>query len=80
MAHVPILIHSITGPSICKGKIFAERECLSLVAGVLVCWDFEPVDPDGWKIPAQQKTTAVALPAEDVRVRIRRRKVEDRSS
>jgi len=61
------------GPSMCKGRIFAERECLSLVAGVLACWDIEPANGKAWKIPDQRKTTAVALPVEDTRVKIKRR-------
>jgi len=62
------------GPSMCKGRIFAERECLSLVAGVLVFWDIEPADKTvGWKIPEQKKTTAVSLPVHETRVRVKQR-------
>lgn len=57
----------------CKGRVFAERECMSFVAGVLALWDIEPVDPAGWKIPEQQKQSAISLPKEDTRVRIRPR-------
>lgn len=31
------------GVDMCPGKVFAEIECLALVAGVLACWEFEPV-------------------------------------
>lgn len=62
------------GPSMCKGRVFAERECLSLVAGVLAYWDIEPADKKaGWQIPKQKKTTAVSLPVHDSRARIKRR-------
>lgn len=62
------------GFSMCKGRIFAERECLSLVAGVLVFWEIEPVDKKvGWKIPTQKKKSGVSLPDHDTRVTIRRR-------
>jgi cytochrome P450 len=62
------------GSSMCKGRIFAERECLALVAGVMMFWDIQPVDKNvGWVIPKQKKTTAVSLPVKDVRVRIKRR-------
>jgi cytochrome P450 len=62
------------GSSMCKGRIFAERECLALVAGVLMFWDIEPADMKaGWVIPKQKKTTAVSLPVNDVRVSIKKR-------
>jgi hypothetical protein len=58
----------------CKGRVFAEKECLALVAGVLACWDIEPASEEGFVVPVQIKSSAVSLPARDVRVRIRRRK------
>jgi cytochrome P450 len=62
------------GPSMCKGRIFAERECLALVAGVLMFWEIEPANKKmGWEIPGQKKTSAISLPAHDTRVRIKRR-------
>lgn len=65
------------GPSMCKGRIFAERECLSLVAGILVFWDIEPANKKaGWVIPKQKKTSAVSLPVHETRVRIKRRKFD----
>ena len=65
------------GYSMCKGRILAERECLAFVAGVLVFWEIEPADKrKGWKIPKQEKTSAVSRPAQDTRVRIRRRRFE----
>jgi cytochrome P450 len=64
------------GPSMCKGRVFAERECLSLVAGVLMFWDFKPVGEKGWVIPKQKKTSAVCLPVEDIRVRVTKRSFE----
>jgi cytochrome P450 len=64
------------GPSICKGRLFAEHECLSLVAGVLAYWDIEPVDKKGWVIPKTLKKSGVSRPEVDTRVRIKRRKFE----
>ncbi|TVY49533.1 25-hydroxycholesterol 7-alpha-hydroxylase [Lachnellula occidentalis] len=62
------------GPSMCKGRIFAERECLAAVAGVLMFWDIKAVDKKaGWVIPKQLKMSAVSKPAQDTRVRIKRR-------
>ncbi|KAG9230325.1 cytochrome P450 [Amylocarpus encephaloides] len=62
------------GPSLCKGRILAERECLALIAGILAFWDIEPAEnKKNWVIPPQQKTTAVSRPMHETRVRIRRR-------
>lgn len=62
------------GQSICKGRLFAEKEILSSLAGIMALWDLEPVGNAGWKIPRQGKATAVAKPLDDVRVRVLRRK------
>jgi cytochrome P450 len=65
------------GPSMCKGRLFAERECLALVAGVLAFWDIGPVNKKiGWVIPKQEKASAVSRPVGDTRVLIRRRSFE----
>ncbi|KAG9247871.1 cytochrome P450 [Calycina marina] len=64
------------GASMCKGRIFAESECLALVAGVLMMWEFEPAGTTGWMIPKLKKASAVSLPEVDTRVRIRRRRFE----
>lgn len=62
------------GYSMCKGRVYAEKECLSLVAGVLAFWEIEPADKKvGWVIPEQIKTSAVSRPVHDTRVRIKRR-------
>ncbi|ESZ99437.1 hypothetical protein SBOR_0199 [Sclerotinia borealis F-4128] len=68
------------GPSICKGRVFAERECLAFVAGMLMYWEIEPVAAKGekkgkWKIPGMIKTSAVGLPDKEARVRIKRKVV-----
>ena len=62
------------GRSTCKGRIFAERACLALVAGVLVCWNIEPADKKtGWVIPKQERSSAVCRPAHETRVRIKQK-------
>ncbi|KAF2841429.1 cytochrome P450 [Patellaria atrata CBS 101060] len=61
------------GKSMCKGRFFAEKECLAFVAGMLVLWDFEPVGAQEWKLPKQTKMTAVVAPKGNIRARIRRR-------
>jgi cytochrome P450 len=63
------------GHSLCKGRVFAERECLAFVASLLALWDFEPIDSRGWQIPSHVKASAVCLPASNVRVRIKLRNV-----
>ncbi len=61
----------------CHGRLLAERECLALVAGVLVSWDIEPADKNaGWVIPKQRQTSGVSKPMHDTRVRIKRRQFE----
>jgi hypothetical protein len=52
-----------------------ERTCLAFVAGTVAIWDFEPVDPKGWKIPEAKFAAGVALPKGDIRTRIRRREL-----
>ncbi|KAI9673151.1 MAG: hypothetical protein M1817_003013 [Caeruleum heppii] len=64
------------GHSMCKGRNFAERECLAFVAGILMLWDIEPADGKEWRIPGHISATGVALPAKEIRVRIRRREVD----
>lgn len=64
------------GTSMCKGRVYAERECLALVAGILAFWEFEPIGGKGWVIPKMIKTAAVSRPEVETRVRIRRRKFE----
>ena len=62
------------GHAMCKGRLFAERECLLIVAGILALWDFAPVAPNGWRVPEHRKATGVNLPAGDLRVIVSRRK------
>ncbi|KAF4634656.1 hypothetical protein G7Y89_g3455 [Cudoniella acicularis] len=65
------------GPSMCKGRNFAERECLSLVAGVLAYWDIGPADKKaGWVVPPLVRTSGMARPQHETRVRIKRRTFE----
>ncbi|KAI9826869.1 MAG: hypothetical protein M1832_005808 [Thelocarpon impressellum] len=62
------------GHSMCKGRVFAERECLAFVAGVLTIWDISPADErKGWAHPGNSQGSGVTLPTRDVRVRIKRR-------
>lgn len=64
------------GATMCKGRAFAEREVLTMVAGLLTLWDVEPADETGqWRLPKRKKATGVHMPVEDVCVRVRRREV-----
>lgn len=64
------------GKSMCKGRLFAEREIITLAVALFTLWEFEPVDKDGWKVPGHIRSVGVFKADRDVRVRISRRKVE----
>lgn len=64
------------GVSICKGRLFAEKEVLSTVAALLPLWRFEPAEGAGgsWRVPGHKRmTVGVKRPTEVVRVRVARR-------
>jgi len=63
------------GVSACKGKTFAEKECLATVASIIMAWNMEPADGKAWKIPAARRATAVECPVGDIRVKIWRHKL-----
>jgi Cytochrome P450 len=63
------------GAAMCKGRQFAEREILAVVAGVLTTWEVEPVG-GSWTDPGRLAGSGAYLPKKDVRVRLRRRVVE----
>lgn len=64
------------GVTMCKGRQFAEREVLVVVAAVLTGWDVQPVDQGGWRDPGRAWGSGAFLPRRDVRVRMKRRDVE----
>lgn len=57
----------------CKGRLFAEKEVLIFVAGILTLWDLE--NPDGGliQIPEMGPAGASRSPKRDVRIRLRKR-------
>jgi len=60
------------GASMCKGRLFAEREVLFFIAGLLTVWEFG-VD-GGFKMPGRFYCgTGTANPKTPVRVRVSRR-------
>jgi cytochrome P450 len=62
------------GATMCKGRNFAEREVLIVVAAVLTGWDVEPVGGK-WTDPGRVGGSGAFLPKRDIRVRMRRREV-----
>ena len=60
------------GATMCKGRQFAEREVLAVVAAVLTGWDIEPVG-GRWRDPGRIMGSGASLPKKDVRVKLRRR-------
>ncbi|KAI9714767.1 MAG: hypothetical protein M1820_000056 [Bogoriella megaspora] len=64
------------GRGMCKGRVFAEKECFAYAAAIFVLWEIEPAGGEReLKIPRHGKATAVSYPRDDVRVRLRRREV-----
>ena len=64
------------GSTICKGRIFAEREAFAFVAGFLSLWEFEPVGASGWEVPQHRWATGVQISSTPYRVRISRRNIQ----
>ncbi|KAF4541790.1 Cytochrome p450 [Lasiodiplodia theobromae] len=63
------------GTGICKGRTFAEKEILGVVASVASLWDFEPADGSAWRVPDMKPGTGVMRPVKDIRIRAKRRVV-----
>lgn len=63
------------GVGMCKGRTFAEKEILGVVAAVVSLWDFEPADGGPWKVPGMNPGTGVMRPTSDIRIRATRRVV-----
>lgn len=61
------------GETACPGRVLAEQEVLAFVAAILVLWDLEPVNSQGWLVPRRKTSAIVSLPIADIRVRIRPR-------
>lgn len=63
------------GQSICKGRLFAEREVLIFISGILTVWEFKPAGGK-MKIEAPKKYylgTGSASPKSPIRVQVRKR-------
>ncbi|KAI1075517.1 cytochrome P450 [Whalleya microplaca] len=64
------------GMGICKGRTFAEKSILGVVAAIISLWEFEPADEKKWKFPGVKPGTGVLRPTSDIRVRARRRRIQ----
>ena len=63
------------GQSICKGRLFAEREVLIFISGILTVWEFKPAGGK-MKIEVPKKYylgTGSASPKSAIRVQVSRR-------
>lgn len=62
------------GAGICKGRTFAEKEILAVVACFVAMWDMDPAGGGPWTLPGFSPGTGVMRPRESVRVVIKRRR------
>lgn len=61
-----------SGSAVCKGRTFAEKEVMGIVACFITLWDMESVDGK-WELPGMIPGTGVKRPQKAVRVIITRR-------
>ncbi|KAJ9642907.1 hypothetical protein H2199_004428 [Coniosporium tulheliwenetii] len=64
------------GSGLWRIESFTEEIVLAFVAGVLALWEIEPASWRGWTIPGKHQGFMVPMPNSDVRVRIRRRSLQ----
>lgn len=60
------------GSGMCKGRTFAEKEALSVVACIVMMWNIKPIGGK-WEIPAANPGTGIKRPNKDVRANMSRR-------
>ncbi|KAM7191292.1 cytochrome P450 [Naviculisporaceae sp. PSN 640] len=64
------------GPGMCKGRTFAEKQLLAVVACIATLWDMESVDLNSdrsWRHPGFKTGATVMAPGGKMRVRIKQR-------
>ena len=64
------------GSGICKGRVFAEREVILMVALIVATWEMAPVARTAageWQFPQKVPGTGVCQPNGGLRVRLKRR-------
>lgn len=59
------------GVSTCPGRVYAEKEVLAFVAGILTLWEFEPAQSRDWEVPQGAERSVTSIPSADLRVRVR---------
>ena len=61
------------GQHMCRGRVFAEREVMTIVASLVYYYDVAPASGE-WKLPGRKPGSGVNLPTDNMRVVITRRK------
>ncbi|KAK1241945.1 hypothetical protein MKX07_007768 [Trichoderma sp. CBMAI-0711] len=64
-----------SGSAVCKGRTFAEKEVMGIVACFITLWDMENAEGP-WKLPGMIPGTGVKRPQKPIRVILRRRSLE----
>ncbi|KAJ4854474.1 cytochrome p450 domain-containing protein [Trichoderma breve] len=61
-----------SGSGVCKGRTFAEKEVMGIVACFITLWDMDNAE-GSWKLPSMIPGTGVKRPQKAIRVVIKRR-------
>ncbi|EGO54796.1 hypothetical protein NEUTE1DRAFT_49031, partial [Neurospora tetrasperma FGSC 2508] len=61
------------GASMCRGRVFAEKELMAIGAALVMLWDITPAGGGEWTVPEMVGGPGPAKPKEEVRVVIQRR-------
>lgn len=61
------------GASMCRGRVFAEKELMAIGATLVMLWDISPAGGGEWKVPEMVGGPGPVKPKEEVRVVIQRR-------
>lgn len=64
------------GASMCKGRVFAFKECMMFTAAIVSMWDIESAGGGPWKMPKHKKATGVYGTNDNPRVWLKRRELE----
>ncbi|WPG99036.1 Hypothetical protein R9X50_00184100 [Acrodontium crateriforme] len=64
------------GTSMCKGRVFAFKECMMFTAAIVSMWEIESAGGGPWKMPRHRKATGVYGTSDNPRVWLRRRVLE----
>lgn len=61
------------GSTICKGRVFAERQILAFTASIISMWDIELVDDKVFNVPRPELTSGAYVPKSGVKARLQHR-------